>query len=492
MNVLEPASIPIFLTIAALVMTVSVLLSRVSDKAGVPVFLLFLLLGVILGGRASRVTFENYRDCFVFGNVALALILFDGGLNTPFDRVREGIAPAAVLASLGVLGTAGLVALFAGLFGFSTAKACLLGVIVAPTDAAAVFSIVRSGGLQLKKRMAVILELESGLNDPMAVILTITLTESLVAGRGVAPAALLEIPLALAIGAIAGVVVGYGGRWLLAHAQLPAGGLYPVLTLSVAFFAFGLSEIAKGSGFLSAYVAAVTIGNGPMPYRGGILRVHDSAAWLCQIAMYLLLGLLIVPAEMLKVAPAGIALGLVLAFVARPAIVALCLLPFGYKIREIGYLGWVGLRGAVPIVLATYPVLAGTEGAQVLFNIVFFIVVVNTLVPGATVRWATAWLGLGLAERSAPPALLDIVSTRILTGSEIVSFSVDSSTAGCGAAISDLPFPPESAAILLIRNQQLVAPRGSTVLAPGDHVYVLCRREDRPLVYLIFGKAESD
>jgi potassium/hydrogen antiporter len=493
MNTLEPVAIPVLLTTVALLMMASVLLSRASNRIGVPVILLFLALGVLVGRTGfGGAALENYQVSFAFGTIALVLILFDGGLNTPLARVHEGIRPAAVLATVGVIGTAALVALCARLFRFSWTEAFLLGAIVSPTDAAAVFSILRSSGLQLKRRVAVILELESGLNDPMAVILTIALTESLATHQMLASAELLRIPLALADGMIIGAAVGYGGRWLLPRAQLPAGGLYPVLTLALAFLAFGLSAISHGNGFLAVYIAAVIIGNGRIPYRGGIVRVHDSAAWLCQIVMYLLLGLLVQPSHLLRTAPIGIGIGCFQIFLARPAVVALSLLPFRFELREVLYLGWVGLRGAVPIILATYPVLARTDDANLIFNVVFFVVIISTAVPGATVRWVTARMGLESDEPMPPPALLEIVSTHLLTGGEILSFSINSSTAACGATIGELPFPPESAVILLIRGEELIAPRGKTILSSGDHVYILCRAEDRPLVHLIFGAAEKE
>ncbi len=492
MNVPEPESIPLFLTVSALLILASVLLSRASEKAGLPVVLLFLVLGMVAGREGlGRLFFQNYRLTLSFGTVALVLILFDGGVNTPLARVREGIRPAAVLATAGILITAALVGICARWFDFSWRQAFLLGAIVSSTDAAAVFPILRGAGLQLKKRVSVILEIESGLNDPVAVILTVALTESLAGHDGIAPMTLVAIPIALAVGGILGVAIGYAGRWLLVRVRPAAGGLYPIVTLALALLAFGVPTLAHGSGFLAVYVAAVIIGNGPIPYRGGVLRVHDSAAWLAQIVMYLLLGLLAVPSRLLEVAPAGIVLGLFLAFVARPVAVMLCLLPFRCPMREMIYVGWIGLRGAVPIILAVYPVLAGVEAAQVIFNVVFFIVVVSTIVPGATVRSVTRWLGLESGGPAPPPALLEIISARVLTGAEVVSFAVDKSAAVCGAAISELPFPPGSAVVLLIRGDRMLAPKGSTVLASGDHVYILCCPEDRPLVHLIFGRSEA-
>jgi cell volume regulation protein A len=492
MNLVEPLAIPVLLTSIALLMLASVLLSRPSNRIGVPVVLLFLAIGVIVGrAGGGELLLENYKSASAFGTVALLLILFDGGLNTPLGRVNEGIRPAAALATIGVLGTAGVVALCARLFDFSWTEALLLGAIVSPTDAAAVFSILRGSGLQLKKRIAVVLELESGLNDPIAVLLTIALTNSLATHVAVTSGELLHIPAMLLGGLVGGAAVGYGGRVLLPRAHLPAGGLYPVLTLALAFLAFGLPALVHGSGFLSVYVASLIMGNGPMPYRGGIIRVHDSIAWLCQIVMYLLLGLLAQPAQLQHTAPVGIALGLFVTFVARPVVVALVLLPFRFQMREVIYLGWLGLRGAVPIILATYPVIARVSRAEEMFNVVFFVVIISTLVPGATARWITAKSRLKAQEPVPPPALLEIISTRLLRGGEILAFTIESSAAVCGAPIAELPLPPGSAVILLIRGEELIAPRGHTVLLPGDHTYLLCKPEDLALVRLIFGAAEQ-
>lgn len=493
MGTLQLMPVALFLTVFAVLMAASVLLSRTSEKAGIPVVLLFLGLGVLAGRTAlGHAALGAYRLGFAAGTVALVLILFDGGLNTPLERIRTALSPAVVLATVGVLGTTALVAVCSRLFSFSWTQAFLLGAIVSSTDAAAVFSILRGSGLQLKRRVGIVLELESGLNDPMAVALTFALTQSLAAHSTLPPAAALTIAGALVIGGLLGIALGYGSRFILTRMQPPAGGLFPVLTLALALLAYGVPAMLAGSGFLAVYVAAVLIGNGPLPYRAGIVRVHDSAAWFSQIAMFLLLGLLVRPSELVSVAPAGLGIGLFLALVARPLTVFACLLPFRYPMREVGYVGWVGLRGAVPIILATYPVLFGVEGAKVIFNIVFFVVVVNTLIPGTTVRWVTRWFGLESQRPAPPPAMLEISSTRLLTGGEVLSFTIDASSAAHGAMISELPFPAASAVILLIRGHELIAPAGSTVLSPGDHVYILCRPEDRSLIYLIFGRPETD
>jgi len=493
MNAFQPTSLPFLVTIFAVLMFASAVLSGASQRVGVPVVLAFLVLSIVAGRIGlSQILAQNYRSYFNFGTIALILILFDGGLNTPLALLGRGLAPAALLATVGVVGTAALIALCTRLFNFSWPQAFLLGAIVAPTDAAAVFPILRGSGLQLKRRVGTTLELESGLNDPVAVVLTIILTRNLADHRALALGSLASIPVALIIGGMLGLAIGYGGRFLLPRLRVLAGGLYPIITLALALCCWGAGSLLLGSGFLAVYAAAVVLGNGTLPYRAGILRVHDAVAWLCQIVLYLLLGSFAVPSELLGVAPTGIMIGLFLAFVARPVSVALCLLPFRYSLRETLYVGWVGLRGAVPIVLAIYPLLIGVDGAREIFNIVFFVVVVSTIVPGATVRWVTARLDLKSDEQTPPPALLEIISTRVLTGAEILSFCVNRSAAACGAQLSELPFPTESTVILLIRDSKLIAPRGSTVLLVDDHVYVLCRPEDRPLIYLIFGRSEGD
>ncbi len=493
MELLRPGPLPLLLVIIGAIMITGAMLSSPSQRAGVPAVLGFLALGLIGGGLGLRESlFHSYSSYFNLGTVGLVLILFDGGLNTPTTLLNRGLLPASLLATVGVISSSALCAICGWMLGLPWKQAFLLGAIVAPTDAAAVFPILRGSGLQLKRRIAMTLELEAGLNDPVAVALTISLSQALAFRRPFSLAAATAIPVALMLGALIGILVGYSGRLLLQQARLFAGGLYPIMTIALALLAFGLAALLQGSGFLAVYVASLVLGNSRLPYHAGILRVHDATAWLSQIGLYLMLGSLPNPSELLAVAPAGIAVALFLALVARPISVALCLLPLRYPMSEIFYIGWVGLRGAIPIVLATYPVLIGAPGALSMFKVVFFIVLVSTLIPGATVRWLTAILGLQTDERPAPPAVLELVSTRVLTGAEIASFTIDQSSAACGARISDLPLPQESTLILLIRDSELIPPRGTTELRKDDHVYVLCRPEEKPLVHLIFGHPEED
>jgi cell volume regulation protein A len=487
----EPARTALGLLAAGLLAAACVLFSSLSRRFGVPVVLVFLALGMLGGSEAiGGVHFEDYSLAFQVGTVALVLILFDGGLNTPLSSVGDALRPAVVLATLGVVGTAALVAVGARLLGFPWREAALLGAVVSSTDAAAVFTVLR-GSVNVPRRLARTLELESGGNDPMAVILTMTAT-GILAGTGtLGPRVLLSVVLQIAVGAAFGLAFGFGGRRLLRAVWLPAGGLYPVLTLALALLAFAVPTLLSGSGFLAVYLAALALGSAPLPYRSGLVRVHDGFAWVGQVAMFLLLGLLVFPSELLSVAGSGFGLALFLALVARPAVTLLCLLPFGYSLREMVCIGWLGLRGAVPIVLATFPVLAGVEGAHRVFNVVFFVVVVSALLQGGTARWLARRLGL---DTGAPPPLsasVEITSTLLLEG-EIATFFVGPSSPVAGKPLAELSFPAGAAAMLVIRGHELLAPKGRTVLEPGDHVHVFLRPGDRARVHALFGQDEDE
>jgi potassium/hydrogen antiporter len=489
--VTEPLYTAFMLAVFGFLLLISVLSTRASERIGVPVVLAFLVLGMLAGSEGiGGIYFDNYQLAFRLGTLALVLILFDAGLNTSVANIRRAAVPAGILATVGVAMTAGLVALGARLFGLSWAAALILGAIVSSTDAAAVFAVLRGGSLNLKPRVGTVLEAESGMNDPMAVILTIALTQMV---AGIAPlswAMAWQIPLQLFIGAVVGILLAVMLRRILSRVRLTTGGLYPVLTSSLALTAFGVATILEGSGFLAAYAAGIALGYGRLPYRGGLVRVHDALGWLSQIGMFLMLGLLATPSRLPQVAGLGIALGLFLAFVARPLAVVLCIAPLGYRGRELVYISWVGLRGAVPIILATFPLFAGITDAERIFDLVLFIVVVSAIVPGATIRWTTRGLRLQAEERPAPAAVLEVNSIVPLNG-EIISFHIDQSLAVADATLAQVPFPPGSSALLLVRGDRLEPCRGDTELRPGDHVYVYCRHEDRPLIELLFGRPQQ-
>lgn len=484
---IELTSTAWLLGVGGILLIVSALFARASGRFGIPVFLLFILLGMLAGSDGpGGIVFENYQLAFQIGVISLVLILFDGGLNTSLDSVRTSISPAIVLSTVGVAGTGLVLAGAAWLLGFSWPIALLLGAIVSSTDAAAVFSVLRGSGLNLKRRTGTVLELESGLNDPVAVILTMTFTYLVIGQQAISWWMLVDVFSQLAIGAFVGLGVGAFGRWLLQRARLPAGGLIPVITLSFAFLSFGLATILSGSGFLAVYLAGLMIGNRRFPYRAAVLRFHDAIAWLCQVLMFLFLGLLAFPSQLVDVAAIGISLSLVLVLIARPLIVLLCLLPFGYSLKETTYIGWVGLRGAVPIILAMFPVLLQVEGAQQIFNIIFFIVVFTALLPGGTVGWLTRRLSMVSDSPPAPQAALEMVSLKPTQG-EIFSYYIHPASAVCHTPVSAIPLPETASILLIVRNDALVIPRSDTSLEPRDHAYIFCLPEDLMRMNLLFG-----
>jgi cell volume regulation protein A len=489
----EPAATAVLLTICGVLLAVSVLSSRASQRIGVPIALFFLVVGILAGSEGiGGIPFDDFRLAFRMGTLALALILFDGGLNTSVEVIRRVWAPAGVLASVGVVLIAGLVAGVAWLAGLPWPAAMVLGAIVSSTDAAATFAVLRASGLQLKRRVAGILEVESGANDPAAVILTTALTANLIATGEIGLAAVaLGIVTQLVIGSAIGLAAGYAGRALIGRLHLVTGGLYPALMLGIGLLSFGVATLAQGSGFLAVYLTGIVLGNGPLPYRAGLLRIFDALGWLSQIGMFLVLGLLVFPSRLGEMAWIGLGVALLLALLIRPLVVALCLVPFRLPRREVAFVGWVGLRGAVPIVLATYPVLVGAPGADRIFHLVFFIVVVGAIIPGATVAWAARRLGLESTQPPTPPAVLAIESRVPLKG-ELVSFYIDDALVVCGVRLDELEFPEGASVALTVRGNQLVPPKGSTTLEPGDHVYVVAQPEDLPFIQLMFGRPEEE
>jgi len=477
---------------AGLLLLAGAFAGRIANRTGFPVLVLFLAVGMLAGSEGlGGIAFEDYTTAYRVGTVALVVILFDGGLRTPLSVVRLGIAPASALATLGVLVTAAIVGAVAHALGLSWHEGWLLGAIVSSTDAAAVFSVLRGGGVHLKERVGAVVELESGLNDPMAVLLTVALVTASAEGGDPHPAALAgSVVVQLAIGLAAGAAIGIGAGALLSRARLRVGGLYPVLALSLAFIAYGVASLASGSGFLAVYVAGVALGDARLPARHALLRAHDFIAWTGQIVMFVALGLLVFPSRVLAVAPAGLVVAAALAFVARPLAVLVCLAPFGFRAREIALVGWVGLRGAVPIILAVIPVLARVPGAETIFDVVFFVVLVSAILQGSTTLWLTERLALATKTPPRPVTLVDIESARPLDD-DLLSFFIAEPSAVCGVRLADIPFPEGSFVMLIVRADELVAPKGDVVLEEGDHVFVFCRRGEAPFARLLFGRAEE-
>jgi cell volume regulation protein A len=489
---MEPLATNLFLLIAGILLALCALASRVATRTGLPLVLIFLVIGMLAGSEGfGGIPFEDYGFTYRMGVVALVLILFDGGLNTRYDSIRSGIAGASVLATIGVLATAAMVAWSATWFGLPWPTAMLLGAIVSSTDAAAVFSVLRGSGLSLRKKVGTTLELESGINDPVAVILVLACTDALATGTSLQWQMIPEAVLQLVVGLGSGLALGFGGRSLCNRVRFISAGLYPVLSIGLAFLAFSIPAMTWGSGFLAVYVCAVVIGNGPLPHAGNLRRVHDGLAWLSQVSMFLLMGLLVFPSRMAEVAWAGITLALFMAFVARPLAVWLCLKPLGFSHRESAYIGWVGLRGAVPILLATIPVLQDIPGSHTVFDIVFFVVVVNSLIPGTTVGPLTRWLGLTSGSPPPPRAQLEI-DTQLQLDKSLESYFITTATPVEDVCIRDIPLPEHLSIVMVLRGNDIIAARGSTRLCDGDHVYVLRTAADEELLRLLFGVPETD
>lgn len=484
----EPLRLAVLILVAGALIGFAAMATRASRLSPIPVPLLFLGIGMAAGSEAiGGIHFDDHVLAYRVGTIALILILFDGGLSTRFHRVRGHLAPSIVLATVGVLATAAFMAGAARLLGLDWNEALLFAAVVSSTDAAAVFSVLRGSGMNLQQRVSATIELESGLNDPMAVLLTAAMVEYAMSGS-IAPSTLAwQIPVQLAVGTIVGCIVGLACRAALVRLPPTTIGLLPVVTSASAAVAYGGATLLWGSGFLAVYVCGLVLGNRSLPDYSGVRRVHDFLAWSSQVVLFLTLGLLVFPSQLREVAPVAIASAVVLVVLARPLAVAACLLPFRYRVREIAYVGWVGLRGAVPIVLATYPVLVGVPGAEQLFNIVFFVVVVSVLVQASSVRFATRIMGLQQTAPPPPEATLEIASMQT-HHARIACYHIDTRAAVAGATIAEVPFPQDAAIMLIVRGSQLVPPRGGVRLEPGDHVYVFCKPEDEPAVALWFGQ----
>lgn len=490
------SSVPLELAIALLALgsliAIAALVTRAS-RPSVPVALLFLGVGMLAGSEGiGGIAFDDHVLAYQLGTIALVLILFDGGLSTRFAHVRPSLGPAVTLATLGVIVTTAVVAVAAHALGLPWTQAILLGAVVSPTDAAAVFSVLRGSGIHLQHRVGATIELESGLNDPMAVLLTVAMTEVAHSGSGVIVSLAWQVPMELAIGAAVGLGIARAGRVALRRVPPSVAGLIPMVTTAVAAIAYGGATVLHGSGLLAVYAAGLTFGDEDrLPDRAGVRRIHDFLAWTGQVSVFLTLGLLVYPSQLLAVAPVAVALALTLLLVARPIAVALCLLPWRFRLREAGYISWVGLRGAVPIVLATFPVMVGIAGAIDIFNLVFFVVVLGVVLQGATVPPLTRRLGLAEVGPPPPAAAIAITSRRPLA-TRIVTFRVDERAAVAHCRLAEIPFPDQAAVAMVVRGDELHAGRGALRLLPGDHISVLCRHEDEPALTLWFGQRLDD
>ncbi len=478
--------------LAAVLLLAGIVSSKFSSRVGLPVLVLFLGIGMLAGEDGlGGIAFDDVTVAHAIGTLALAVILFDGGLQTRWSALRAVWKPSLLLATVGVSVTAlvtGLAA--AAILGVSPLVGLLFGSIVASTDAAAVFSILRSQGLHLRKRVAGTLEVESGSNDPMAIFMTVGLLEVLTGRLELGPGLLTLFVQQMGIGGVVGLGAGWLAVRLVNRIELTAPGLYPVLAGACGLAAFGLAAQAGGSGFLAIYIAGIVLGNSRTVFERGTFLFMDGLAWISQITMFVVLGLLSTPSDVVPVAGAGVLLSAVLILVARPLAVMPLLLLFRFSLREQVLIAWGGLKGAVPIILATFPLMLGLPEGRLIFNVVFFVVLVSATLQGWTLPALATRLGLQEHRAQAPPVFLELLALRDVNA-EIIDYPVSAVSTVAGRTVQELGMPDGAIVALVSRGKALLAPRGSTQLQAGDHLFVIARSAARGAVEQALGHVET-
>lgn len=467
------------LLVGSLLLFISIIAGKTSYKFGVPTLVLFLVIGMLAGSEGiGRIYFDNPNIAQFIGIVSLNIILFSGGLETSWTSVKPIFREGVVLSTLGVLLTALSLGTFIWLVtDFTIYESMLLGSIVSSTDAAAVFSILRSKSLALKSNLRETLELESGSNDPMAYMLTVTFL-TLVINQDQSIISIMPFFFQqMILGGIAGFVFGKISKWIINNIKLDFEGLYSVLVITLMFITFSATGALGGNGFLAVYICAIYLGNQDIIHKNTILKIYDGLAWLAQIVLFLTLGLLVFPSQIIPYIGIGLLISLFLIIVARPVSVLLSLMFFKMKLRRRFYISWVGLRGAVPIVFATYPLLAGIEKANMIFNIVFFISITSVLIQGTTLVIFAKWLNMALPEKAKPITEIDKLLMD-LPKSCLREFEILSDFLAVNKRIVDLNFPTSAVILLIKRNEEYIRPGGLTKIEAKDVLIVLADRQE--------------
>ncbi len=464
----------------AILLILSIVASKASGWLGVPALVLFLLIGMLAGSDGpGRIYFDDPWLAQSLGILALIFIMFDGGIRTNWSDIKPIVWRGFALSTIGVIITAAVVGwLVSYLLQLPVLDAILLGAIVSATDAAAVFSVLRSSKVGLKGNLKPLLELESGSNDPMAIFLTVSLTAYISGNISSLEDIIPSFASEMALGAVIGYLAGKASAKVINRIKLESEGLYPVLTISLVLLSYSLASLLEGNGFLAVYIAGITLGNNNFVYKRMLLRIHDSISWLMQIVMFLALGLLVFPRNLIPIAADGLLISIILIFLARPLGVFACLIFSGMSIREKVFISWVGLKGAAPIILATFPLIEGLNQSVKIFNFVFFIVLTSALVQGSTISRLAHLLGLDAPQRKntdfmvhCPPGL----SFR----DKLIEFPICGGAPAIDKQIIELELSRDVLIALIRRDDDIIIPTGSTILKQGDFVFIISKSENK-------------
>ncbi len=467
-------SIENILLTGSVLLIISIVAGKTSYRFGVPTLIFFLLVGMLAGSEGiGGIPFNDPELARFIGMLAFSFILFSGGLETDWESTKPIVWQGAALSSIGIILTAGSVALFVWyLTDFTIYESLLLGSIVSSTDVAAVFSILRAKSVALKHNLRPTLELESGSNDAMANVLTLVFTGLVVNEHQSLASTVPFLIKQLLIGAAMGFLMGKASKWIINTIRLDYEGLYPVLVIALMIFTFSATDFAGGNGFLSIYICGVYLGNHDLIHKKAIIKAFDGFVWLMQIVLFLTLGLLVFPSQMVPVIGVGLLISAFLIFVARPFAVFVSLAGFGIQQRSKWFISWVGLRGAVPIVFATYPLVAGIEKANMIFHIVFFISLTSVLIQGTTLPLVARWLHVTLPDKVKPKTATDLHLTEGIK-SELAEIILSDQSKVSGKKVIELGLPRGASIAYIKRENKYITPGGATELHPHDELLIL-------------------
>jgi len=472
------------LLICSVILFVSILAGKAGFRVGLPALLLFLGIGMLFGSDGLGLQFSNPQIAQFIGMIALSIILFSGGMDTKLSEIKPIASQGVVLATLGVLVTTAITGYFifwltglvAGYETLTLAESLLMAAVMSSTDSASVFSILRSKGVYLKQRLRPTLELESGSNDPMAYMLTIILIAYIQSNGMNFLDGAISLAVQLILGLIAGYILGKVSVWIINRVNVENQSLYPILLLAVIFFIFSITSLLKGNGYLAVYIAGLVVGNTKIIHKKSIVTFFDGFTWLWQIVMFITLGLLVNPHELLPVAGIGLTVGIFMIIFARPITVFLCLLPFrNFTTKAKLYISWVGLRGAVPIIFATYPLIAGIENANLIFNVVFFITILSLLVQGTTVTHVARWLHLTDAPDRKDEFGIELPEEIKSAMSEI---DITKEVLSHGNKLMQLKLPDHTLAVMVKRDGKYFIPKGNTELHENDKLLMISDNDE--------------